>query len=338
MPLSTSSSNQRIPSAPYGRLWLLALMIAVLLGISAERLLKNFGHLKSVADGEVLWGGELNKIKRHKVDVALVGASRMRMGLQVDRFEERTGLKVANVSIEGSSSVPVLQYIAERTDFSGTVFVALTAQQVFGEHFYGKSAARIRWYEQSFLGPEKYNEVFNAKILTWMQLRLRLFSSNCGSNLILMKNKPLHYSVTKGRSRRGYYRELLSERELEEARRYRLNKLEKKLESKTSAFENGEWLRNVSMLAGFVEQIQDRGGWVVFIRFPTTGEYGRIDMEAYPRAVYWDSMKEHLKAPMIYISDFPEMEAIECPEGSHLNYDDSLKVTDLVADWVLSQR
>ena len=60
MPLSISSSNQRIPRAPYGRLWILALILMLVFFAVGEILLSKVGFMKSVADDKVLWGMELD--------------------------------------------------------------------------------------------------------------------------------------------------------------------------------------------------------------------------------------------------------------------------------------
>ena len=81
--------------------------------------------MKSVADDKVLWGMELDKVRGGKADLTLIGASRLQLGFQVELFEEETGKKVANLAVAGSSPFPVLDYVANETDYSGLVVLSI---------------------------------------------------------------------------------------------------------------------------------------------------------------------------------------------------------------------
>ena len=152
MHLSISSSNHRIPAAPYAKLWLLTFVLFSFFAGLAEVFLRNAGHLKSITDDRILWGLEVDKIRCNKADVALVGASRIQLGFQVDRFEEKTGLRVANATITGCSAIPILRYIADETEFSGRVVVSLAAYHLVDDSLYPKSANQAKWYGTRFCG------------------------------------------------------------------------------------------------------------------------------------------------------------------------------------------
>ncbi len=327
MPLSISSSNQRIPVAPYGKLWLLTLVFALLLGGGAEVLLRNLGHLKSVTDDETLWGMELDKARSQKADVVFAGASRMQLGLQADYFYEKTGLRVANLTIDGCSPIPVLKYIAEETDFSGTVLVSFVAYHLLDDDQGEKSVKRIQWYKETFLGAEKINPVFNKNILNFLQSKFVVFSANCGAGVLNRINRPIHIQTVSSRSRRAYFREMLSEESLLDKNSPVENDIERVV-----GFERDElksrWAGKVSALHGFAKMVQERGGRVILVRFPTTGSYGDGLEKMYPREVCWGSLGELTGAETIHFKDYPQLNGLECPEGSHLNYDDALKMTD----------
>ena len=74
-----------------------------------------------------------------------------------------------------------------------------------------------------------------------------------------------------------------------------------------------------------VEKIRARGGKVVFVRFPHTGELKELEDRITPREKTWDPLLKMTGAPGIYYSDFPELSGFKCPEWSHLSAGDSVE-------------
>jgi hypothetical protein len=75
-----------------------------------------------------------------------------------------------------------------------------------------------------------------------------------------------------------------------------------------------------------VNKIRARGGKVVFIRFPHSGELKKFEDAGIPRAAVWERLMKETGAPNIYYSDFPEL-IYECPEWSHLSGPQSVEFT-----------
>jgi hypothetical protein len=322
VPSSISSSNQRIPSAPYGKLWGLVLLLVLLFGGLVELFLRHEGYMKSNTDDKVLWGMEFDKVRRNDVDVAVVGASRVQLGLQVDHFEERSGCSVANISINGGNATPVLKYIAEKTDFSGYVIVSTYAEHIMNPSFPPKTEQWLSWYDHIFLTGGRVNLIFNKTLLNFFQSKVVFFSSNVS----LIPKKHLNYlRVMPSRSIRAYYRERLTEDEQRQLRE-RWGDPDEGLKAGEEMVE--AWRLNCSELRKLVSLIQKRGGRVIFIRFPTTGLCGSLFDMKYPREQYWDSLSDLTGATTIHFKDIPSLVSMVCPDGSHLNYDDSLIMTD----------
>jgi hypothetical protein len=84
-----------------------------------------------------------------------------------------------------------------------------------------------------------------------------------------------------------------------------------------------QWLEDAMALEPYVQAIQDRGGKVVFVRFPAGGTTLKIEEEAYPREQYWDRFAARTSAVCIHWRDHPELSRIPCPDGSHLDHRDS---------------
>jgi len=78
--------------------------------------------------------------------------------------------------------------------------------------------------------------------------------------------------------------------------------------------------------AGFTRVLsrRRRGGKVVFIRFPVSGEIKKIEDQATPRIGPWTRLLKESGAPGIYFEDYPELASFECPEWSHLSATDAV--------------
>jgi hypothetical protein len=78
-------------------------------------------------------------------------------------------------------------------------------------------------------------------------------------------------------------------------------------------------------VAAAVQKLRTRGGKIVFIRFPNSGELKKLEDRETPRAGIWNRVIKDTAAPGIYNEDFPELKGFDCPEWSHLSAGDSVE-------------
>lgn len=76
-----------------------------------------------------------------------------------------------------------------------------------------------------------------------------------------------------------------------------------------------------------VQAIEQRGGKVVFIRFPSSGELRTLENKFSPRQLFWEQILSVSGANGIHFEDYPELSSFECPEWSHLTKEDSIEFT-----------
>ncbi len=76
-----------------------------------------------------------------------------------------------------------------------------------------------------------------------------------------------------------------------------------------------------------VNKLRARGGKVVFVRFPYTGELKALEDRLSPREKTWDPLLKGTNVPGIHFEDFPELSGFNCPEWSHLSAGDSVEFT-----------
>jgi hypothetical protein len=78
-------------------------------------------------------------------------------------------------------------------------------------------------------------------------------------------------------------------------------------------------------VAAAVEKLRARGGKIVFVRFPCSGELEKLEDRETPRAGIWDRVLKDTGAPGIYYEDFRDLAGFNCPEWSHLSAGDSVE-------------
>jgi hypothetical protein len=78
-------------------------------------------------------------------------------------------------------------------------------------------------------------------------------------------------------------------------------------------------------VATAVQKLRARGGKIVFVRFPYSGELKKLEDRETPRAGIWSRLIKDTRAPGIYYEDYPELREFNCPESSHLSAGDSVE-------------
>ena len=76
-----------------------------------------------------------------------------------------------------------------------------------------------------------------------------------------------------------------------------------------------------------VAKLRARGGKIVFVRFPLTGELKALEDRITPRSDIWNLLLKRTGTPGIYFEDYPELSSFNCPEWSHLSAGDSVEFT-----------
>ena len=85
-------------------------------------------------------------------------------------------------------------------------------------------------------------------------------------------------------------------------RRFRVKRIQE-IYAKSPPLDPKEWLQEALEIESFVKKILDRGGKVVFVRLPSSGEHWEIDEKFLPRRQYWDKFAAITSAETIHFQD-----------------------------------
>lgn len=86
-----------------------------------------------------------------------------------------------------------------------------------------------------------------------------------------------------------------------------------------------------------IERIQSRGGKVIFVAYPLSGDIWELNEKAFPRKDFWNSFALKTSAQTIHFKDYPELQ-FELPDGSHLDSRDSSAYTKALMEIIFKNQ
>jgi hypothetical protein len=289
-------------------------------------------HATRVSD-EPLWIMAREQVARQPRPVVLIGASRIQAGIDLDVLAAETGTRPIQLAICYSSPTPVLHDLAEDEMFRGLVICDVTPLLFFQAE--GPVAERSRPYLHDYRQYHSLAERFEWRLQLALEavLACRLdrlapgYFGECwmkGSwpepNLARLREDRMivvHYPPGFGRDRPPQGAPFKRNRYL-------------------SAGATRDAL--VARVAADVDRIRTRGGEVVFIVLPFTGDYAEKEHALAPRAAYWDVLVARTHAVGLHFEDVPGMEGYACPDGCHLDSRDAPRFTRALLAGLSAQR
>ncbi|MFN2354610.1 MAG: hypothetical protein ABR512_08820 [Desulfopila sp.] len=331
---STSNSNGRAAKYLGDRHWsrcmlLTACMYLILLG-GWEVIWRYQGFSPSITDDWPIWSHIRRQANGDADDVALVGASRILLGLDPRILQKKVGGSVHMLAIDGSNPLPVLADLGNDPDFKGTVICSIAPLWLAAE--VDSSGDRTaKWLRKYATQP------LSSRLETSFALQIQAHLVFRYGGLAPQK---LWHKWRQGRPVEPPYAPMRADRyrradySLADLQSLRASRVERtrELHDEAVMLQPQDFLQRVEDIEHSVDQIQQRGGAVVFVRFPSCGAVLRIEEETVPRQRYWDVFAAEISASTLHFADYDELDTFDCMDGSHLNYDDAARFTRNLAD------
>lgn len=328
--------NRPIPEVSWKPAWLSAI------------LLLTAGFVAWEYNARIIWGYEpeafidnngLWAIQRRLVDssdedsVAIIGASRILFDFDLDTYEAMTGVRPIQLALAGTNPRPILADLASDDDFKGLLYVGITPGSFFRDGG-GLSADAPAYYVN-----ESPTQWLSQQISMIIEPHLAFYD---------LSNWPLFTMIRRVKlpNREGVFDPRMDVWKISQAAKDRDTKMFWKVE------ENPEYQLKAQMTwRGFMEMsdqrgpskfdlesylkgiiddvaaIKKRGGEVVFIRLPSSGDYRPREARLQPREQYWDRLLRDTDSVGIHFEDHQELQGFRIPEWSHLHSDDAPKFT-----------
>jgi hypothetical protein len=309
---------------PWLRIWGLALALALLLLGSWEAGWRLYGFVPSVEDDWGIWASRRRRVEDAPGRVALVGASRIQLGIDPKRFRRESGHEAAMLAIDGNAPRPVLADLAEDPGFNGSVLVGYVPL------FFADTQ---RYEEQAHKWLRKYQrQTWSSRIET----RLRIWTQE---NFVFrypgLAPARIREHLAEGTKPRRIYAPMRTDRyrafdqgtidvdALREARARR----ERRRRQEARPLSPDAFDARLKTLSLLVRKFQAKGGRVAFVRMPSVGVVRRVEAAVWPRRSYWDRLANRISVPFIHFEDYPQLSGFDCPDGSHLAAADAQKFT-----------
>ncbi len=344
MPSSTSNFKRVIPARPWRGITVSVVLLLAIAAAAWEIYCRSLGYGPTLSDSEDLWAKIRREVKPESI--VIIGDSRGIFDLDLDELEHGLGKRPLQLAQPGSCAYPVLHDFAKDTQFHGTILCSIVPRLFFAPPQappYGVAQSALqRYHDQTYsrrvslllsMPLEEHVAFLKQDDLTLGELLGNLPIPDRPYALVPPKFPP--YFATLDRERRVRMIERCAQPGPLQTR-VKTGWLalfrppppptfiphDVFMDSMHRAMEN-----RFREIKSDVDKLRARGGKVVFLRLPVTGELKALENKLTPRAPFWDRLVRETAAPGIYFEDFPELASFTCPEWSHLSAGDSVEFT-----------
>lgn len=321
-----------------------ALLLFLALMVVWEYLSRQWGYIAALDDDKALWAvqrGKLEKLSSN--DIVVLGSSRAHFDIQLNSWEQETGVRPLMLACDGSTPTPIFQDIVNNTSFNGTILIGVTPGLFFSapveqapmwkrplarvNHYYDRTyAQRLNHYlsrplEESFAFLTASEEQWADDI----DLKTLIHHIRIGERL----GEPAPPFYNFGYVNKDRNTTMFDKTVTDTAFASTIKKVWMFFISDAPPPVKDTIL---SMYKDLVQQFTGRGGSVIFVRFPSSGGFREVERNHVPRTEFWDALIQETKMPGYHFEDYAELNQYVIPEWSHLATPDAQTFTrDLVA-------
>jgi hypothetical protein len=342
-----------IPQVPWRGITVIVVLIVIAAASAWEFYCRSIGYGPTLNDNEDLWTLTRRHVKPESV--VIIGDSRAWFDLDLDELQKGLGKRPVQLAMAGSCPYPVLADLAHDENFHGTIICSVVprlfvappgtppmerAEKAVRRSHTQTPAQRASQYLAMPL--EERVAFLKQEELTLDDLLKRLPIPNRPGALVPPRLPP--YFGTLDRERRA--------RMIEECARP--GKLQSTIQQiwlplfspppPPTYIPKEEFMAKMkeAMEGRFrdttagVEKLRARGGKIVFVRLPVSGELKALEDRAGSRSQIWEPLLKRTGVPGIYFEDYPELSGFNCPEWSHLSAGDSVEFSKRLVPYLRS--
>lgn len=344
MPSSTSSSEsepvilRRIPAQKWPTTALLALVFLAA-GVGAwEAYWRGPQQVEaSYRNSDGQWAEARRRVDRSEPNATVfIGSSRTQFDIDLDVWQEETGVHGIQLALEGSNPLPILTDLADDEDFRGLLVVGITPPLVLMPGIGARADALEHYNDETpsqWLGNKLSYPL--ERTFAFYNLDFALFT--------VLDRQPWWPE------RDGLPFQVPEVRKIENMRRDRQANMWNRVEDdpEFNRVVTSTWQAIVENLpppppeeearkafeslleqvAGDVAKIRERGGEVVFIRPPSSDWFREVERQMTPRERVWEPIIGAAGAVGVHFEDYTELSDVRTPEWSHISSRDKARWT-----------
>jgi hypothetical protein len=340
---STSNFERPVPDLPLGRMGLIAAVMVAMAAIAWEVHVRSLGYAPTLNDTPDLWAQQRGTVRPDSL--VIIGDSRAWFDLDLDELERGFGKRPVQLALPGSCAYPILAHFADDQKFHGTIICSVVPGMFFapGGFLLETSEKALKRYRTWTLAQraghylalplERSFAFLKQEELTLEALLKRIPLPN-RAGVPVMPEMPPYFNYTDGERRARMTAQAEQPGELQNRiRRIWLPLFTpppppKNVPKEAFMEQMGKAMQTrMKDTVAAVTKIRERGGQVIFVRFPFTGELKKLEDQLTPRPMLWEPLVKATGAASIYFEDYPDLASFECPEWSHLSASDSVEFT-----------
>lgn len=302
------------------------------------------GYIAAINDDKALWAktrGKLDDLTNN--DIVVIGSSRAHFNIQLDEWEDETGIRPLMLACDGSTPTPVFRDIVENSSFNGTLIIGVTPSLFFSAPV---EEARM-WRRPKAMIDHYHTRTYAQRINHFLSLPLQKTFAFLNSaeeewdddiDLNSLINR-IKIGERLGKPAPPFYNFSYVDDDRN------VTMFEKTMNDTAFA----ATIKRVWMFFGkmapppvkdevlaiykeLIPEFKARGGKVIFVRFPSGGEFRQAENRVLPRDQFWEVLLEQTNTPGYHFEDYEVLNKYDLPEWSHLATPDAKIFTrDLVA-------
>lgn len=316
---STSSSDVSKATEQYWRrCWVLTVGIVIGVLLLWEASLRQAGINPDFADNRSLWLSSRQALARpDKSAIAILGASRAQRAIDVDELSNVLQRPVVQLSVEGTSGLPVLENLAADPRFSGSVIISIAPAFSFNRKLSkldeGDQAAWVKAYVSQSRSRRMEQELR-------LDVQERLAFRAPDAALPRIASSLLHDGEIPGpdykQTRRNRFVSIDQSRFEREVNQDAIVALYTK---NSEPYEEKGFAEIVQYFSAVVNALNNKGSRVYVVRLPSEGKVLAFERQHFPQEKFWNVMKNNIDARFIHFEDYPELDGYLSVDGSHID-------------------
>jgi hypothetical protein len=307
--------------------WLLATGLALAALAAWEVTLRQAGIEAEFADNRPLWLSARHKLAEMDPSaVAILGASRVQRGVDVDELSDQLQRPVIQLAVEGTSGLPVLENLAADPRFRGTVIVSIAPAFSFNRKLSKLDEGNQADWARAYVGQSRSRR---------MEQELRLFVQG------KLAFRSADASVT--RVAESVFNDgALPQTDYKKTRRNRSvsidqSKFERPVNQdaivalysqNSEPYETRGFAELLQYFSAVVDVLNNKGSRVYIVRLPSEGKVLDFENQHFPQERFWNEMKRNINARFVHYQDYPQLDGYLSVDGSHI---DAAKATEFTA-------
>jgi len=313
------------------RTWSLALVLLLVMVGVWESLLRSAAIAPEFIDNRALWVSMRHRLNNYGRDaIAVLGASRMQRAIHPETLARELDGPVAQLAVEGTSAIPLLEDLAVDPRFTGTVLFSVAPAFSFNRRLSkldaGDQAGWVAFYRsQSRSRRIEYD------------LRLAIQGLFAFRSPDASVTRVLPEIVKTGKLPDTDFKTTFADRSVsidyaKFERRADPQSIVDLYVKNSEPYEAQAFANLVNYVSSLVTVLRAKNSRVVFLRLPSADIVRDIENQMFPGWRFWDYMEKNIDAEFIHFEDHPELAEYLSVDASHVASEKSAAFTAVLAE------